>query len=351
MNASMERSKIKKMFFNKWIGLLLTSGLLLGGWSWWKNKKSNEVTYRETRLEKRDLAVRILTTGSVQPENRLEIKAPIAGRMEEVLVREGQKVSKGQILAWMSSSERAALLDAARSQGGAEFKKWQELYRPTPIVAPIHGTLILRSVEPGQTFTNIEPILVMSDRLTIKAQFDETDIAQIKLEQEANVLLDAYADKTIPAKIGKIAFEAKTVNNVTTYVVDVLPLETPDFMRSGMTANVSVLIESKPQVLSLGTEFLDRKEDGSFSVLKKTSTGAPEEALIKTGISDGKFIEIESGLLEGDTVLKAEVKSTTDKAGNTNPFSPFRSNNNNNRKRSSTSNGSAGSGTTRPGAK
>jgi macrolide-specific efflux system membrane fusion protein len=53
------------------------------------------------------------------PQNRLEIKPPIAGRAEEVLVNEGELVKAGQIIAWMSSTDRAALLDAARAQGPA----------------------------------------------------------------------------------------------------------------------------------------------------------------------------------------------------------------------------------------
>jgi multidrug efflux pump subunit AcrA (membrane-fusion protein) len=49
------------------------------------------------------LDISILATGVVQPQNRLEIKPPIAGRIERVLVEEGETVKRGQILAWMSS--------------------------------------------------------------------------------------------------------------------------------------------------------------------------------------------------------------------------------------------------------
>src|SRR3990167_10901892 len=59
----------------------------------------------------------ISTTGAVQPQNRLEIKPPISGRVDEILVKEGEKVKVGQILAWISSTERAAIMDVARAQG------------------------------------------------------------------------------------------------------------------------------------------------------------------------------------------------------------------------------------------
>ena len=55
-------------------------------------------------------------------------------------------MTKGQILAWMSSTERAALMDAARSKGPEEVSRWEELYRPTPILAPIRGTVISRNI-------------------------------------------------------------------------------------------------------------------------------------------------------------------------------------------------------------
>lgn len=217
------------------------------------------VAFKKVRVERGDLNVTILSTGIVQPENRLEIKPPIAGRVEEVLVDEGVAVKKGQVLVLMSSTERAALLDAARARGGDEYERWRSFYRAAPILAPIDGTIILRSVEPGQSFTTQEAVLTMSDRLTVKAQVDETDIARIQLQQPAEVILDAYPDDIIPAHVDKIAYDATTVNNVTTYIVDVLPEKTPSFMRSGMTANVRFALESKQGVLLLPSNAVKNK--------------------------------------------------------------------------------------------
>ncbi|HTL12039.1 MAG TPA: efflux RND transporter periplasmic adaptor subunit, partial [Bdellovibrionota bacterium] len=203
------------------------------GWMVLHRRGSLEISYREIRVNRGRIQVTILATGTVQPENRLEIKPPVAGRVEDVLVREGAHVRKGQVLAWMSSTERAALLDAARAQGPEELKRWEADYKPTPILAPIDGTIILRNVESGQTFTNSDSVFVMSDRLTVKAQVDETDISQIKLRQKGRIVLDAYPDQEVPGDVDQIAYDAKTVNNVTTYDVDVLPERTPAFMRSG----------------------------------------------------------------------------------------------------------------------
>ncbi|MEK7716716.1 MAG: biotin/lipoyl-binding protein, partial [Pseudomonadota bacterium] len=141
---------------------------------YWNASREAQPSYREVTATRGDLEVTILSTGVVQPRNRLEIKPPVAGRADEVLVAEGQVVKKGQILAWMSSTERAALIDAARAKGPDEVKRWQDIYRATPVLAPINGTVILRNIEPGQTFTGNDAVLVMSDLLTVKAQVDET---------------------------------------------------------------------------------------------------------------------------------------------------------------------------------
>jgi len=67
----------------------------------------------------------ISTVGTVNPQNRLEIKPPIQGRIERILVREGDEVKSGDILAFMSSTDRATLIDAARIKGGEELRYWQ----------------------------------------------------------------------------------------------------------------------------------------------------------------------------------------------------------------------------------
>lgn len=287
-------------------------------------RRETAPTYRELPVERGDIAVTILSTGTVQPENRLEIKPPIVGRVEQVLVAEGQRVAKGQILAWMSSSERAALIDAARAQGPAELKRWEELYRPTPIMAPIAGTIIQRNVESGQTFSATDAVFVMSDRLTVKAQVDETDIAQIRLKQTATIVLDAYPDQSVPAQVDQIAYDAKTVNNVTTYIVDVLPRTTPSFMRSGMTANVTFEVATRNNVLTLANDAIKMIGDNERAVLLKTAGDAkPSLRKIQVGITDGKRSEIIAGLSEGDVVMVADKKGRQRSGGGTNPFSPM----------------------------
>lgn len=297
------------------VALVIVAG---GAWWYWGARGAAEPAYREVAVARGDIEVSILSTGVIQPRNRLEIKPPIAGRVERVLAEEGQQVTKGQILAWMSSTERAALMDVARARGPEELSRWEELYRPTPILAPIRGTVILRNIETGQTFTGQDAVFVMSDRLTVKAQVDETDIAKIVLKQRARVVLDAYPDQSMPAHVDQIAYDAKTVNNVTTYLVDVLPEETPAFMRSGMTTSVAFQIAVRQGVLRVPSRAVVER-DGRAYVQAVTADGGREERAVQTGLSDGKFTEITDGLNEGDKLLIAQLK-TEKRNGGTNPF-------------------------------
>lgn len=302
------------------LGVLI---LIIGGVGLWKYKAQGIPPFREAIVTRGDIHVIITATGTVSPENRLEIKPPIAGRVEDVKVNEGETVEKGQLLAWMSSSERAALLDAAQARGPDELKRWKEFYRPTPILSPIHGTIILRNVEPGQSFTTQEAILVISDRLTVKAQVDETDIGTIKLGQAADISLDAYPKKSFSAVVDQIAFDAKNVNNVTTYVVDVLPKNPPDFLRSGMTASVNFETASHTNVLTLPLEAIRTSEGHSRVLLRSEKSKIPTPHDVTLGLDDGQKAEIISGLSEGDLVLIPPKKLSNSATKTTSPFSPM----------------------------
>jgi len=291
------------MRLRNWILIIVI--VLIAGAFFLLRREKKETTYTEIRPERGSISLIVSASGVVKPRNRLEIKPPISGRVEKVLVREGEEIGKGEILAWMSSLDRAALLDAARAQGEKESKKWEDVYKPTPIVAPLKGFIIKRNVEPGQTITSQDPILVMADNLIVQAQVDETDMGKLKPGQKAKIVLDAYPEKDIEGKIEHIAYESQVVNNVTIYQVDILPEETLGIFRSGMSANVDVTISKKEDVLLLPVLAV-RERKGKKFVLLKTKSREPENREVQTGIDDGKNVEIVSGLEESDLVLSSE---------------------------------------------
>ena len=302
--------------------LIFVQASLISIMAYQRAHKELEIAYRRVRAASENIDVTILSTGSVEPKNRVEIKPPVSGRVERVFVKEGDWVRKGQILAWMSSTERAVLLDAARARGKHFAKRWRRDYRPTPILAPISGRIISRNVEPGQSFTNLDPVLVMSDRLTVKTQVDETDIAHIHVRQPASVTLDAYSESSVSGIVDQISFEAKTVNNVTTYVVDVYPTEIPTFMRSGMTANVTFHVKSRHNVVTVPSEAIRVNGDKYSVLVPARGQKKPIERSVEVGLSDGKKTEITHGLKEGDVIFVAELKGEESPQG-MGAFSPL----------------------------
>ena len=113
--------------------------------------KSHKGGGAKVQVTRGDLKQIVQATGNVEPLNAVAILPPLTGRIDKILVLEGTYVKKGQVLAWMSSSDRAALLDMARSQGAAEIKYWESAYMATPIVSPSDGLIVSRNIVEGQT--------------------------------------------------------------------------------------------------------------------------------------------------------------------------------------------------------
>jgi macrolide-specific efflux system membrane fusion protein len=118
--------KIRRPFI-----IMVSIGMIFCLWFFIKKyntNKSRAKTVEEIRPDRGDIEVTISTTGTVQPQNRLEVKPPINGRVEEIPVKEGDVVKKGDVLARMSSTDRAALLDAAHSKGEEFMAYWEDVY-------------------------------------------------------------------------------------------------------------------------------------------------------------------------------------------------------------------------------
>jgi len=302
------------------VGGIILLGLLLVGCA-----GNNSETYKMVKVTRGNIKAEIPTTGIVMPRNRLEVKPPIAGRVEKILVKEGNRVSKGQILAWMSSNDRAALLDAARAKGEAELKHWEDVYKPAPIVAPLRGFIIQRGVEPGQSVAAADAILVMADKLIVKAQVDETDIGSIKVGQKVEVELDAYPGQKISGQVEHIAYEAETINNVTVYEVDVLPDEVPAYFRAGMSATVNFVQDEKNNVLLLPLNVVEKKGDRSYVFIQDNRDQVKAEQ-VQTGLENTTHIEILSGLGEGAPVIKPTkelIEKYLNKKRRRGPMNPF----------------------------
>lgn len=297
--------------------IILGVAILFSFWLKSHRAKSSAADFPSTfplKLAKSVFVDKVQAMGVAEPENRVQVIPTFGGRIDKILVQEGDAVREGQVLAWMSSNERASLLDAAKvNQASAEeIKTFEGAYQAAPLVAPISGTVIARAVEPGQPVTAAQAVLVLSDRLIIRTAVDETDIGKVKEGQEAEFSLDAFPKEAYSAKVVHIAHEAKLLNNVTVYEVKVLPRRKPAFLRSGMTANVRVIVETKPNALVIPKEAVKYIGGNPTVMLLKDPLGKPSAQIVQLGSADKKRFEIVSGLSEGETILVSSAAPKND---------------------------------------
>ena len=296
---------------------------LLGAGAWalrGKFSKRRDTGPRTVTVTEGPITQTVDATGAVAPLNRVEIKPPISGRVEQLLVDEGDRVQKGQVLAWMSSSDRAAILDAARGQGPDALKHWEDTYKPTPIVAPLSGVIILRNVVVGQTLDAGVVLFAMSDTLIVLAQVDESDIGRVHIGMPARVTLDAYPNRSIDGSVFDILYEGKNVSNVITYGVKVRPAHVPSFFRSQMTANISFIVSNKDNAVLVPASVIQDMPNGGKQVSVPDAEGKPVAREITTGIESGDKIEVTSGLAPGDQILITRGKYVPQQAPQSSPL-------------------------------
>ncbi len=157
----------------------------------------------------------------------------------------------------------------------------------TKIVSPIDGIVVTRSVEPGQTvaasFTAPE-LFVVNDlnKMQIQCDVDETDMGEIKADQEASFTVQAFPNEVFTGKIIQVRYAAATVQNVVTYKA-IVQIDNPDLkFRPGMTANVTIVTNTAPNALLVPNKaFL--KPDLEAELNKLAGGGATPAAAPEAG--------------------------------------------------------------------
>lgn len=267
-----------------------------------KKEKVEVINYVPYTVSTADVKEVIDTTGEVSALNRVEIKPSVSGRVDTLLVNEGDTVRKGQVLAYLSSSDRVAILDAVRANPDENIKDWENTYKATPVISPMNGKIILRNVVEGQTISTNDILYALADELIVLASVDEADIGKIKNGQRAQITLDAYKDVSIDGKVFQILEEGKNVSNVITYYVKIRPEKTPDFFKSLMTANIDIIVKEQKDAVVIPWDSFSEDENGDTYVLTGDNMQQTKHK-ITTGILDGDNVEVTSGLSKGDIIL------------------------------------------------
>jgi len=284
------------------------------------NSGDKQLQYQKVSIARGDIQVTIAATGEVGPRTRLELKPPIAGRIERINVNEGDKVKKGDVIGYLSSAERVALIDTARANGAKELEEWKKLYKAIPLVVPIDGMVIARSVEPGQSVESSESIITLSDKLIIQVQVDETDIAKISKGQQVNIILDAYPNKRIKGVTDHIAFDATISENIRVYKVNIIPQNAPVYMKSGMGVEAIFNTDQKTNIIIVPRTSLQYDTHGAY-LYKKDQAEIMKKKYLKLGVQSGDKVEVVSGVTIKSQLFYPKTSFNSEK--NTEEISPL----------------------------
>jgi HlyD family secretion protein len=214
------------------------------------------------------------------------------------------------------ASVSAAKSQVAQSQAALSSAETNLYY--TKIVSPVDGIVVSRNVDVGQTvaasFQTPTLFSIAQDltKMQIDTNVDEADIGNIKVGQDVEFTVDAYPDITFKGKVWQVRNAPITVQNVVTYDV-VIQVDNPELkLKPGMTANVSIIVSIKKDVLKIPNAAL------RFKPAEKVKAGAqqkgagvwileqgnPKRVTISTGISDGNYTELVSGnIKEGQELI------------------------------------------------
>jgi HlyD family secretion protein len=288
----------------------------------------------------------------------LELAKVNADRIQKLFI---QKNSSQQDLDQAMATLHQAEANVKIKQGALDKAK-ADLDHCT-ITSPIDGVVISRSVDVGQTVAASlqAPVIFQIANDLTKMQIDsnvaEADVGAVEVGQDVDFTVDAFPTRTFHGKVVQVRNAPITVQNVVTYDT-VIGVDNKELkLKPGMTANVSIIIVHKDNVLQIRNSALryrptdavaEQPTPASSTGPKSTSssggqrpTGArerrpertvyilsyarPKAVQIKTGISDGIVTEVTDGLKEGDRVVTAELTSPSAASSpGTNPFSGAR---------------------------
>ena len=224
-----------------------------------------------------------------------------------------------------------AQVNAARAQVAqteASLKYAETNLRYTRILSPVDGIVVSRNVYVGQTvaasFQTPTLFNIAQDltKMQIDTNVDEADIGRIKVGQDVEFTVDAYPDITFKGRVSQVRIAPITVQNVVTYDV-VIRVDNPEFkLKPGMTANVSIIISGKKDVLKIPNAALRFRLSNTVKPSEYKGTGVwiiekdkPKRIKVSTGISDGSYTELVSGeIKEGREVIVESLSKTNGRA-------------------------------------
>jgi HlyD family secretion protein len=148
-------------------------------------------------------------------------------------------------------------------------------------------------------------------QIIFKGTVDEIDVGKIMEGLKTELVVGALPGKTVKGHVSLISLKARKQENTTVFPVEIVIDDTEGaLLRAGFSANANIIIARKDSVLAIPERVITFRNDSAF-VRISSGEKKTKDIYIKTGLSDAIFIEILSGLAEGQEVLEKEVKEIT----------------------------------------
>ena len=262
-----------------------------------------------------------------------QVVAKTSGELTSLTVKEGDRVMEDQVMGGFDETDMETQIENAAIQvQNAELtlKNAQDRLEDYSITSTIDGTVIEKNYDVGDTLdtsnastTGIAYPAAIYDMsaLTFDISVNELDINKIQVGQKVEITADAVEGETFTGVVDKVNINGTTTNGSTNYPVTVLVDGTPEELKPGMNVSAKIIVEDAGSVLCVPVEAVSRGADGT-SLVKVAGEGALDEngnlvdsskledRVVTLGRSDDTYIEILSGLEDGETVYIYQAAGT-----------------------------------------
>jgi len=225
-----------------------------------------------------------------------------------------------------SARSQLAQVKARRASAESSLKTRKQRLEDTKkqiesctIKAPSPGQVVYYSsmeryvrypIEQGAQISRGYPMIVIPDttQLKVEIKVQETWINKIDVNQPAKITTTAFPDKVFAGKVLRKAPMADSQSyslmaDVKVYTTDVSIDGTHDYLRTGMTAKVEILIDELEDVLYVPIQSVITEEDDEKKVCYVSTDKGPKRREVEIGLFNDDFVEIKNGLAEGEQVL------------------------------------------------
>ena len=260
-----------------------------------------------------------------------QLTAMASGKVETLSVKEGDRVTKDQRLGSFELPDMQSQIDNASvsvrsaelalSDAEESLRIARDLLDDYTISSPITGTVIEKNYKAGDNIDATSgggymAVIYDMSRMTFDMNVSELDVSKLKVGQNVTFTSDALEGQTFTGHVDKININGTTMNGSTNYPVTVV-VDNGEGLYPGMNVSATILVEEVGEALAVPVEAVQRgnvvmvapaaalNKDGELTDVTKI-----EERTVELGRGNSEFIEVLSGVEEGEIICVPNMASS-----------------------------------------